>query len=74
MGKFTKIKATAENGATCTIQQTLPYGTAGGAKNCSQKQIDAYNLARMQADSRNGGDMEKAKATLEAAGWNVFWV
>lgn len=69
----TKIRAFASNGAKCTIEQMLPYGTGGGASNMTQEQFSAYERARLTADSRNSGDMGKAKQILEAAGFEVYW-
>ena len=68
-----KIKAFGDGGATCTIQQMLPYGVSGGAKNMTPGQFAAYERAKLTADKRNQGDLEKAKQILEAAGFEVYW-
>lgn len=71
---MSQFKAFASNGAKCTIQQMLPYGTGGGASNMTQEQFNAYERAKLTADKRNQGDMDEAKQILEAAGFEVYWV
>lgn len=66
------LKGRTATGGTCTLTN---HGTdiGVGAKNLSQSEMDAYQLAKLQVNPANGGDWEKAKATLEAAGFEVFW-
>ena len=52
---------------------TYIESVGGGASGLSQEQFDAYKRARLLADPRNGGDWAKARAALEAAGFEVFW-
>jgi hypothetical protein len=47
----------------------LGESVSGGADKLSQKEFDAYQQAKHVADPRNGGDMNKAKAILETAGF-----
>jgi hypothetical protein len=60
------------SGGHVTLRQTAPYGVSGGATRCTQAEYDAYKKARLLADLRNGGDMTRVRAVLEAAGFEVF--
>lgn len=65
------FKGITQNGGTCTIKNFEP-AIGGGAKNLTQAEMDAYNNATMYADPANGSDWDRAKRTLEAAGFEVF--
>jgi hypothetical protein len=67
-----KLIGYTPTGGRITITQLERSGVTGGAKDLAQAEFDAYKKAKLQADMINGGDIDKAKATLEAAGFEVY--
>jgi hypothetical protein len=67
------LKAISPNGGNATLRNMVE-SVSSGANNLSQSHFDAFQRAKMQADPRNGGNWAKAKETLEAAGFEVYWV
>ena len=71
-----KIKGYAPNGAEITLARYHPGAntsdvTATG-KNMTSNQHDALKKAGLLADTRNGGNWEKAMSVLATAGFELY--
>ncbi|MFQ3615853.1 MAG: hypothetical protein SNJ57_09490 [Cyanobacteriota bacterium] len=67
------LKAISPNGGDGVLRN-LETTVSGGFNSLTQAEANAFSLAKIQADPRNGADWAKAKATLESAGFEVYWV
>lgn len=68
------LKGLTPTGGVVVIRSLGPDspGVQGGAKNLMQDEFDAYQRAKLLADSRNGSRWQEARRVLEEAGFEVF--
>jgi hypothetical protein len=67
-----KIVAYAPCGGNARIN-ALGDSVMGGANNLSGEEYEQFKRAKLMTAASNDGDIAKAKAFLEEAGWTCYW-